>query len=638
MLALVALGLRLAGVLPGSSLVGSGVLADRDQLVLAEFVDRANDSTLATAVTEAFRVDFEESELVGLANPDRVRGALRFMQRPDSARLTPALAREVAVRTGLKAVLTGEVCRLGDGYEISAQVIGADSGQALAARRETAASARDIIPAVDRLSRSLRNSVGESLRRVRASPPLEEVTTGSLDALRKYGLGARLLRVGRFDEAVPFFEAAVQLDTAFAMAWHGLGVALWNLRTDPKRDLEALTRAYQLRDRLTERQRYAAEAQYFEWIQGDRANARTAWSALLALDPQNVAALTNLGLLTWFEGDYTAAADLAERAIRVDSSTLAPYTNLVDAQVTLGRFAAAETTLARWRGRFGAGGQYPVQVGTMAAARFDYDSAERAFERGLAEPGSTGERVYALGMLARVATARGRLDDARAHARRAAALGGARRGPLNVRLVEAGAAVYLGLDHGNRGGRLEQLVTSPEFTRADSSQRPYDFLAVLYALAGKPERGRELGAVAVRSAGVEDPGLNAALEAALLLDQRRYDEAADRFWQAHIVLGGVTWLPEMALALDRAGETDSALAVYQRYLSSAWNYRLFADAWNLGPALKRTGELYEAKGERAKALESYRRLAELWRDADPVLRGEVTEVRRRLAELTAEPR
>jgi serine/threonine-protein kinase len=129
------LWLRHTGLLFGESLVDSGQLARQDQLVLADFADHANDSSLAAAVTEAFRVDFAQSGLVGLATPDRVRGALKFMQRPDSARLTVALGREVAVREGLKAVLAGEVTKLGDGYIVSAQVIRADSGQVLTSRR-----------------------------------------------------------------------------------------------------------------------------------------------------------------------------------------------------------------------------------------------------------------------------------------------------------------------------------------------------------------------------------------------------------------------------------------------------------------------------------------------------------------------
>ena len=284
-LALGALGLRLAGLLGGSSLVAEGTLAARDQLVLTEFADRANDSTLAAAVTEAFRVDFSQSQLVGLASADRTRSALRRMQRPDTARLTAATGREVALREGFKAVLVGEVSRLGDGYVISAQLLGADSGQVLAGYRETAESASEIIPAVDRLSRTLRRRIGESLGKIRANPPLAAVTTGSLDALRQYSLGLRAHRTGRYEDALTLYESATRLDSTFGMAWQGVALVLWNLNRDPGRQQDVLTRAYALRNRLPERERYSTEARYFEQVLGDSPKAREAYRALLGPGP-----------------------------------------------------------------------------------------------------------------------------------------------------------------------------------------------------------------------------------------------------------------------------------------------------------------------------------------------------------------
>jgi tetratricopeptide (TPR) repeat protein len=129
-----------------------------------------------------------------------------------------------------------------------------------------------------------------------------------------------------------------------------------------------------------------------------------------------------------------------------------------------------------------------------------------------------------------------------------------------------------------------------------------------------------------------------ALEGALLLGQGRYADAAARFRAAHAITGGPFWLPEIGLTLDRAGHTDSALAIYQRYLDSSHNYRLYPDAARLAPVLKRAAELYEAKGDRARALERYRQLAELWRGADAKLGPEVAEVRRRMGELAGEGR
>ncbi len=641
------LGLRRAGFVGERSLVAEGALAPRDQLVLSEFVDRASDSSLTGAVTEAFRVDFAQSRLVRLASPDRVLQTLRLMGRPDTTRLTLSLGREVALRAGLKAVLSGEVTRLGDGYMISAQVIGADSGQVLAAHRETAFSAREIIPTVDRLSRNLRRAIGESLRGVRAGPPLEAVTTGSLAALKWYSQGARLSDLGRYEESIPFYERAISIDTAFAMAWRAMGVDLWNTGREPARQAEALTKAYTLRDRLTERERYGAEAQYFEWVLADRTRARQAWQALLAIHPDDNIALTNLGLITWYENDYETAAELAARAIRSDSNQQAPYTNLVDAQVTLGNFAAVETTLARWRSRFGTKGAYEVQVGLMASARKDYDSASRAFRRGHLAQGSAGQTEAAI-WLASVASTRGRLSEAQRLARMPSDANRSWLARIRWALLQARSELHYGLDRSRVVRRLDSLRASPGYRGIEVTNRPFPELAMLYALAAQPERAKtvfsegegELRAVGSNGQrmmnGLHYRMLSNGFYGTLLLHEQKYEEAGERFQRAAATYGGVTWLPELALSLDRSGATDSALAVYERYVESSWNFRLYVDRHSLGPALRRVGELYEARNDRGRAVESYQKFVALWHDADPVLQPQVADVRKRLGELTRE--
>jgi tetratricopeptide (TPR) repeat protein len=131
--------------------------------------------------------------------------------------------------------------------------------------------------------------------------------------------------------------------------------------------------------------------------------------------------------------------------------------------------------------------------------------------------------------------------------------------------------------------------------------------------------------------------LGDALQGTLLMQEGRIEESVSRFQRARSAYGGVWWLPEVGIAFDRGGATDSALAVYQRYLESTWNFRILPDADHLAPVLRRAGELYEAKGDRRRAAQAYQRFVELWRRADPVLQPQVAEVRRRLAEVAGEP-
>jgi serine/threonine protein kinase/tetratricopeptide (TPR) repeat protein len=644
------LGLRLTGRLPSRSLVAEGALAPRDQLVLSDFANKANDSSLASAVTEAFLVDFAQSRLVGLASRDRIRQALRRMQRPDTLRLTLEIAREVAVREGLKAVLAGEVSRVGDAYIISAQLIGADSGQVLAAYRETARSAGEVIPAIDRVSRELRRRIGEPLRRVQAGPPLKVVTTGSLDALRQYSLGSRAFEAGRYEEAISLWEEAVRLDTAFAMAWRGIATALWNMGRDPARQQETLTRAFALRDRLTERERYGTEALYYDQVLDDRTRARAAYRSLLALDPAHAGALTNLGLLAWFDGDLAEAAEMAGRAIRADSTAVQPYSNLVDAQVTLGRLSAAETTLARWRDRLGPLADYEAHVAFLASIRGQYDSAGRVLRRVAESTRPTADRALAAGMLAALDRVQGRLADAYRRDEASAELEGTQVAALRAGLNQAAADVYV-VPNGRRAAkRLASLLSSRTFAAVPVTDRPYDEIAFLYAMAGEAARATGLfdeGERVLRAAGAAGEYVlrqrwhrmwRDAVQGAVLLHQGKFEEAATNFKRASSVFPYTNWLAERGTALDRAGHADSALAVYEQYLASTFNFRLFADANNLAPTVRRVGELYEARGDRVRAAQAYQRFVDLWRTADPELQPQVLEIKRRLAGVASEAR
>jgi tetratricopeptide (TPR) repeat protein/tRNA A-37 threonylcarbamoyl transferase component Bud32 len=634
-------------LIPGESLVRAGTLARSDELVLADFANHANDSSLATAITEAFRVDFAQSRLVRLASPGRVRGALRRMQRDETAALTAETGRELALREGIKAVLAGEVTRLGSGYVLSASLVSADSGRVLAAGRETAVTAAEIIPAVDRLSAHLRRRIGESLRKVRSGSPLEVVTTGSLDALRRYSLGVRAHEAGRWEEALTYYEDASRIDTTFAMAWRGIAVILWNMQRNFGRQDEALTRAYALRDRLTERERYETEGLYADGVLDDQARARAAYRSLLALDSTDTGALVGLGLIAWTERDLEEAETMASRAIRADSNALAPYTNVVDAQVSGGRFAAAETSLARWRTRLGESPVYESQVGLMASARGQYDSAARAFRRAVGMKENDAERARAGNLLAALALARGRLREARRLGREAAELDGSPAAALGPALHETWGDIYLGLGPERASRRLDSLVESPGFARVDPIDRPYQEIGFLYAMAGKDgrasalRRGAEGTLRRVGSAGEQVLRRRQwrmgdwAREGATALRSERYAEAAERFRKARTV-APQWWLPELATAYDRAGQADSALALYESYLNSTDNFRLYGDAFNLAPILRRAGELYEARSDRDRAVSSYQRFLDLWRDADPELQPQVVEVRRRLAALTAE--
>src|SRR5256886_2539567 len=220
--------MRQLGIGPVGTLVASGVLAQRDRLVLADFENRTRDSTLGPSLTEALRVDLAQSGVIRLLDAAAGGQAPTRMGPAPGTSLDPALARELAQREGAKAVVRGQIDPLGRGYVVSAELVSAAGGAALVSLRETAQDDCAIIAAGGRPSHKLRERIGESLKTIRASDPLEQVTTRSLEALRKYSQGVRASDAADMVRAVTLLDEAIALDTTFAMAYRKLAVVLSN--------------------------------------------------------------------------------------------------------------------------------------------------------------------------------------------------------------------------------------------------------------------------------------------------------------------------------------------------------------------------------------------------------------------------
>ncbi|MGH7622262.1 MAG: hypothetical protein ACREMU_07970, partial [Gemmatimonadaceae bacterium] len=296
-LAIVVIGytaMRVLGIGSIGTLQAKGLIKDRQPIILAEFENRAPDSTLGPTLTEALHVDLSQSQSVKLLDGEAIGSALGRMQKPATTTLTAEVARELAQREGVPAVVAGEIDPVGKSYVISVKVLSATDGSTLTAIRETAASDAELIPAIDRLSRALRERIGESLVTIRDDQPLAHVTTASLDALRKYSQAIRLADTGHEDEALPLLQEATAIDTSFAMAWRKMAVILSNHAAPFEKVADASERAYRHRDHLSELEQLDATAWYFDITNHDVAKSSAAYRAMLAIDPTSVNALNNL--------------------------------------------------------------------------------------------------------------------------------------------------------------------------------------------------------------------------------------------------------------------------------------------------------------------------------------------------------
>ena len=636
--------MRVLGIGPPATLMATGVLEERERLILAEFENRTPDSTLGTTVTQLFRVGLTQSLVVNVLEPTQVGRVLARMEREPDTPLDPTLAMEVAEREGIKAVITGDIISVGSGFALSAGLI-TPTGEILTGQQESADDANGIIAAVGRLSGKLRERIGESLRTIRGNEPLHQVTTGSLRALRLYSQALRAENAGDFVRATRLLEEAVAADTAFAMAYRKLGVILANTREQPARRVEAVTKAFEHRDRLTERERYRAIGMYNLSVMQEWEAAIDAYRTLLDIEPDDAYALVNLSVLYWLLRDHARGEEISHRVLALDSSHPTPFWNLAELQLLQGKFDEAEVTLERFAAWHPGNPSVTSFRANFEQIRGNYDAAETEFRR-LREDqrGSLFWAAVANEALAQLAALRGKVAESERHWRDALA--------ATEQRGLAGEYLKLAIDRALMDlfvrDRPAQAVTNMEaaleqhpLDSIDPLDRPYDDLILLYAFTDRLVQARALVAE-YEATGTAQYNRTSAVGyrrtlGALALVEERAQEAVTEFRRSDDGPCVICALPGLARAYDLAGQSDSALAVYQRYITTPMLDRITLDYLNLPIAYRRLGELYEQRGAREQAIQYYNKFVELWQDADRELQPQVREVRDRLARLVAEP-
>ncbi len=369
------MGMRHYGIGSFGSLIGKGRLQERDRIVLADFENRTPDSTLAATVTELLRTDLAQSRSVSVYDQAQLASVVALMRMPAGTRINFDVAKEVATREGLKAVLAGEVAPLGSGYVLSARLVETKSGDLLWTGRENAPSADALAPAIDRLSAALRERVGESLRLIRADPPLERMTTNSIEALRLYTEEEREETLGHYDRT-DLLERAIALDSNFAMAYRRLGMRLWG----SPRAKAAFQRAYALRERLSTRERYLTEAAYFEVVKNDIAKTIAAYRSVLDQYPGDDIAGNNLGILYSGQGRLSEALAVWRQAVRSGTRNTITYGNAIDAAIALEGLDSARELIEAFAATFPNHEAVPYWRASLLFAREEYDSASVMLE------------------------------------------------------------------------------------------------------------------------------------------------------------------------------------------------------------------------------------------------------------------
>jgi len=645
--------LRALGIGPAASLFAAGRLHERDRLIVTDFRVRGADSSLGAVVSEAVRTEIGQSKVLNVLSPTAVAGALQRMQRAPSTPVDLALARDVARREGAKAVVDGEITPLGRGFVVAMRLVSADSGAELAAFHETAADEKDLLPTIDKLARALRGKIGESLKSVHADPPLEQVTTSSLEALRKFVEAKRANNLEiDYEKALRLDLEAVALDTGFAMAYRNIGIVYGNLNYPPAKADSAFAKAYRFRNRLTERERYITEAGYFLGPARDRGRAIRAHEEYLANYPHDYGMLNNLAELYEERRENVRAESTYRRSIAENAGSVITYGNLIISLINQGRIDEADS-LDRWADQhLPRGGLVQGLKNQILVIGGQYDSAAAGLRASAPQMRNPQGRARQLEALALLSVMRGQLAVAR-------------KGLAEFHAMEAGRTgehqpVVTAIDNGlidawflqrnaQAVARLDSALAAAKLPPPTVSEHPYVDVATLYALAGRPDRARSMIALLD---GMRDTTIKRSMQpsrhwamAEIAIAEHRPRDAIAEIRQADSLPDGPSYdcarctYAALGRAFDLAGMTDSAVFWFERYLATPYWRPTDSrgDPRYLAGTYKRLGELYEARGDRQKAASYYTKFVDLWKNADPELQPKVAEVRRALARLDAEP-
>ncbi|MCC7010713.1 MAG: protein kinase [Acidobacteria bacterium] len=316
----------------------AAALSDTDTIVLADFSNTTGDAVFDDTLRQGLSVQLQQSPFLSLVAEARIRRTLGQMGQPADARVTPQLAAEVCERVGATAVLDGSITSLGTQYVIGLRARTCATGDLLAEEQTQAARKEDVLDALSRVATAFRARVGESLATVtQYSVPLVEATTPSLEALKAYSAAQRInLSRGGF-EAVPMYRRALELDPAFAVAHGGLGLA-YSAMGESAASIFHTRRAFELRGRATDRERFYISVLYERQVTGNLERARQVFDAWLQVYPRDaVGHCLYGGFTTHGTGRLEQVIDESAKCLSLDPDIGYGYANTALASIFLDR-------------------------------------------------------------------------------------------------------------------------------------------------------------------------------------------------------------------------------------------------------------------------------------------------------------
>ena len=304
-------------------------LTGEDMLVLADFANTTGDPVFDDTLKQAISVQLAQSPFLNILSNARTRATLKLMAKAPDSRLAPDVASDLCQRAGGKAYISGSIASLGSQYVIGLQAINCRTGDPLAQEQVTAENKEHILKALGEAATKLREKLGESLSTVeKFDAPLDQATTPSLEALKALSGGVKTLQEKGSAAAIPFFKHAIELDPNFAAAYQALGISYSNLR-EPGLATENLQKAYDLRDKVSEREKFRISSSYYLLVTGELEKAIQTYELWAQTYPRNSEPFGNLGVDYTYLGQYEKGITASLEDLRLNPGSAAAFTNLV---------------------------------------------------------------------------------------------------------------------------------------------------------------------------------------------------------------------------------------------------------------------------------------------------------------------
>lgn len=603
------------------------VLTDRDTVVLGDFANSTGEAVFDGTLRQGLSVQLEQSPFLSVVSDQKIAQTLRMMDLKADARLTPEIARQICQRTASAADLEGSVSRVGSQYLLTLRAVNCANGQSLASS-EASADENHVLEALGKISSDLRNKMGESLSTIqRFDTLLEQATTPSLEALKAFSSGIQMINTRGSDAAIPFFEHAIELDPHFALAYAYLGI-MENDILEPSKAVEYQRKAYELRERTSEVEKYSITATYEQEVVGnvDRAiNACQLWIQAYprAFHPHDLQA----GMMLPVIGQYDRAVDEASKAIRLNPDFPIAYSQRMLSLIALNRLDEAKATYAEALKRKLSN---PMLDLAMYQIAFLHNDAAGMAQQIAKTTGVSGFEDQLLNLEGDTAAYFGRLRDAREYSHRAvdSARAAGQNDPLLIYSMTAGLREAW---FGNKEAAQRRIVQGLRGT----PPRDVLYLAALgFAYSGEVARAQTIAddlAKKYPEDTIVQFNFLPTLRAKIALDKGNASAAIEGLKAAAPYELGVstqspfTWTAMYPVfvrgeAYLAARDSSKAVTEFQRVL----DHRGIVLNQPIG-ALARLSlaRAYVLQGDLAKARAEYEDLLALWRHADtdiPVLK------------------